>query len=168
MDYAFTFIENNGGLDTEKDYPYDALEEACSVKKRGRHVVTIDGHEDVPPNDEVALMKVRSRRLRSALDDATVAEFGPGLFNRCPCAERRWWCMCVLHVLSALSQMCCVQVWAHRPLLEVGSFAIYSSVCSRCAFVPEVASIQQVTGVQLTSALSPAHSVGGRRWRTSR
>ena len=30
------------------------------MSKRNRHVVTIDGHEDVPPNDEVALMKVLS------------------------------------------------------------------------------------------------------------
>ena len=31
MDYAFTFIEQNGGLDTEKDYQYDALQETCQV-----------------------------------------------------------------------------------------------------------------------------------------
>ena len=31
------------------------------VGKRNRHVVTIDSFEDVPPNNEVALMKVRLR-----------------------------------------------------------------------------------------------------------
>ena len=31
MDFAFTFIIENGGIDTEKDYPYDALEETCQV-----------------------------------------------------------------------------------------------------------------------------------------
>ena len=32
MDFAFNFIVQNGGLDTEKDYPYDAAEEACQVR----------------------------------------------------------------------------------------------------------------------------------------
>ena len=31
----------------------------CQKNKRRRHVVTIDGYEDVPPNDEVSLLKVR-------------------------------------------------------------------------------------------------------------
>ena len=31
MDFAFNFIIENGGIDTEKDYPYDALEETCQV-----------------------------------------------------------------------------------------------------------------------------------------
>ena len=58
MDFAFTFVIQNGGLDTEKDYGYVAEEEKCSVNKENRHVVTIDGYEDVPPNDETALKKV--------------------------------------------------------------------------------------------------------------
>lgn len=63
MDYAFSWIEENGGIDTEKDYPYEALQGTCDVDKRDRLVVTIDGHEDVPVNDEVSLMKVRAARL---------------------------------------------------------------------------------------------------------
>lgn len=66
MDYAFTFIENNGGIDTEKDYAYNAMQGTCDVGKRDRHVVTIDGHEDVPPNDELSLMKVRAACLARA------------------------------------------------------------------------------------------------------
>ena len=41
------------GIDTESDYPYTAAEGTCNAGKMGRHVVTIDGFEDVPPNDEV-------------------------------------------------------------------------------------------------------------------
>ena len=55
MDFAFEFIEKNGGLDTEEDYAYRAEEHKCKPEKRSRRVVSIDGHEDVPPSDELAL-----------------------------------------------------------------------------------------------------------------
>ena len=57
MDFAFEFIISNGGIDTEADYPYTAAEGECQDNKLGRHVVTIDDYQDVPPNDEAALMK---------------------------------------------------------------------------------------------------------------
>ena len=110
MDFAFDFIIQNGGLDTEDDYPYSAQvlprncfcydaslqvahtgsrfcyacptlpchgparplsmcaqDGTCQKNKRRRHVVTIDGYEDVPPNDEISLLKVRSgARAQSA------------------------------------------------------------------------------------------------------
>lgn len=31
MDYAFEFIIQNGGMDTEKDYPYKAYDQQCNV-----------------------------------------------------------------------------------------------------------------------------------------
>ena len=33
MDYAFDFIIKNGGLDTEEDYPYTALDGECNLSK---------------------------------------------------------------------------------------------------------------------------------------
>ncbi|PKU86664.1 Oryzain alpha chain [Dendrobium catenatum] len=79
MDYAFEFIINNGGIDTEEDYPYKSrdgrcdsfrvwvnfgfnlfgaviLRNVCCLQKNA-HVVSIDGYEDVPVNDENALKK---------------------------------------------------------------------------------------------------------------
>ena len=58
MDFAYDFIIKNGGIDTEKDYPYLAADGVCAKAKLHRHVVTIDGFQDVPPNNEDALMKV--------------------------------------------------------------------------------------------------------------
>lgn len=58
MDFAFEFIKKNGGIDTEKDYKYQAEQEKCSIAKERRHVVSIDGYEDVPGNDEQSLLKV--------------------------------------------------------------------------------------------------------------
>jgi hypothetical protein len=33
MDYAFKFIINNGGIDTEADYPYKGKNNKCDVNR---------------------------------------------------------------------------------------------------------------------------------------
>ncbi|KAL7002841.1 hypothetical protein U1Q18_004000 [Sarracenia purpurea var. burkii] len=55
MDYGFQFIINNGGIDTEEDYPYKAADGTCDPYRKNAQVVTIDGFVDVPENDENAL-----------------------------------------------------------------------------------------------------------------
>ncbi|KAF5740806.1 low-temperature-induced cysteine proteinase [Tripterygium wilfordii] len=57
MDYAYQFIVENHGVDTEQDYPFIARERTCNKDKLRRHVVTIDGYTDVPPNNEKELLK---------------------------------------------------------------------------------------------------------------
>lgn len=57
MDYAFEFIINNGGIDTESDYPYKGTDGRCDANKKNAKVVTIDSYEDVPANSEKSLQK---------------------------------------------------------------------------------------------------------------
>lgn len=57
MDYAYQFVISNHGIDTENDYPYEARQKSCNRNKLARHVVTIDGYADVPPNHEKELLK---------------------------------------------------------------------------------------------------------------
>ncbi|GLT59279.1 hypothetical protein SLA2020_321080 [Shorea laevis] len=57
MDYGFEFIINNGGIDTEEDYPYVAADGRCDQYRKNAKVVTIDDYEDVPENNEQALQK---------------------------------------------------------------------------------------------------------------
>lgn len=57
MDYAFEFIIANGGIDSDKDYVYTGRDGRCDRNKMNSHVVTIDDYEDVPYNNEDALMK---------------------------------------------------------------------------------------------------------------
>ncbi|KDP38570.1 hypothetical protein JCGZ_04495 [Jatropha curcas] len=57
MDYAFQFVIDNHGIDTEEDYPYQGRDRSCNKEKLKRHVVTIDGYVDVPQNNEKELLK---------------------------------------------------------------------------------------------------------------
>ena len=58
MDYAFEYIMKNGGLDTEYDYGYWSWDLPCQTgKEADRHVVAIDGFEDVPKGSAGALQK---------------------------------------------------------------------------------------------------------------
>ncbi|VVA98214.1 unnamed protein product [Arabis nemorensis] len=59
MNYAFEFIMNNGGVETDEDYPYTATDGTfCNAnKKNNTRLVTIDGYEYVPQNDEKSLKK---------------------------------------------------------------------------------------------------------------
>ncbi|CAM0942901.1 unnamed protein product [Alopecurus aequalis] len=54
MDDAFKFIISNGGLTAESSYPYRAEDGKC--KSRSNSAATIKSYEDVPANNEGALM----------------------------------------------------------------------------------------------------------------
>lgn len=57
MDYAFQFIINNGGIDTDEDYPYMGYDDYCDTYRKNAKVVTIDDYEDAPTYNEKALQK---------------------------------------------------------------------------------------------------------------
>lgn len=75
MDYGFEFIINNGGIDTEDDYPYKARDGRCDQLRKNAKVVTIDGYEDVPQNNEKALQKAVANQPVSVAIEAGGREF---------------------------------------------------------------------------------------------
>ncbi|BAT96158.1 low-temperature-induced cysteine proteinase-like [Vigna umbellata] len=75
MDYAFEFIIQNGGIDTEEDYPYTARDNMCDTNRKSARVVSIDGYEDVPSNDEKSLMKAVANQPVSVAIEAGGREF---------------------------------------------------------------------------------------------
>ncbi|KAJ4786622.1 hypothetical protein LUZ62_037868 [Rhynchospora pubera] len=72
MDYAFEYIKENGGITTEADYPYTAEDGTCHSSNP---VVTIDGYEDVPHNNEKALLNAVANQPVSVAIEASGRPF---------------------------------------------------------------------------------------------
>ncbi|ERN11571.1 cysteine protease XCP1 [Amborella trichopoda] len=84
MDYAFSYIISNGGIHAEEDYPYLMKESECQEKKGDLKVVTINGYEDVPENDERSLLKALAHQPVSIAIEASGRDFqfySGGVFN---------------------------------------------------------------------------------------
>ncbi|EEF47602.1 vignain-like [Ricinus communis] len=75
MEQAFSFIEKTGGLTTENNYPYRAKDGYCDSAKMNTPMVTIDGYEMVPENDEHALMQAVANQPVSIAIDAGGQDF---------------------------------------------------------------------------------------------
>jgi len=54
MDYAFQYVKDNGGIDTEESYPYNAKEGFCHFKRDDIGATDV-GYSDIPAGDEAAL-----------------------------------------------------------------------------------------------------------------
>ncbi|XP_031253607.1 cysteine proteinase COT44 [Pistacia vera] len=75
MDYAFQFIIDNGGMDTEQDYPYLGYDTKCDSVRENAKVVSIDGYEDVLPFDEKSLKKAVAHQPVSVAIEASGMAF---------------------------------------------------------------------------------------------
>ncbi|XP_077253085.1 vignain-like [Tasmannia lanceolata] len=75
MEYAFEYIKKNGGITTEENYPYTGEDGSCIPSKENSHIVSIDGHENVPENDEDALIKAVANQPISVAIDAGGSDF---------------------------------------------------------------------------------------------
>lgn len=74
MDYAFQYIAKHGGVAAEAAYPYRARQGKCKVKAAPA-VVSIDGYEDVPANDEAALRKAVANQPVAVAIEASGSHF---------------------------------------------------------------------------------------------
>ncbi|KAL3571189.1 hypothetical protein D5086_028438 [Populus alba] len=75
MDYAFEFITKQKGITTEANYPYRSQDGHCDAKKANQPAVSIDGYEDVPHDNENALLKAVANQPVSVAIDAGGSDF---------------------------------------------------------------------------------------------
>lgn len=54
MDYAFQYIKDNDGIDTEKSYPYKATDGECKYNPKNKGATDL-GFVDIPKGDEMKL-----------------------------------------------------------------------------------------------------------------
>lgn len=85
MELAFEFINKKGGITTEENYPYKATDGKCNASKMNSPPkVSIDGHENVPQNNENALLKaVANQPVSVAIDagDMSMQFYSEGVFT---------------------------------------------------------------------------------------
>ncbi|XWS15840.1 hypothetical protein CRYUN_Cryun34aG0036300 [Craigia yunnanensis] len=72
MDYAFEWVINNGGIDTETDYPYTGVDGACNTTKEETKVVSIDGYQDVEESDSALLCAVAQQPVSVGIDGSAI------------------------------------------------------------------------------------------------
>ena len=75
MNNAFAFVVLTGGITTEAKYPYVGYQRGCDFEKLSHHAASIAGYQDVPANDEGALMAAVSHQPVSVAIDAGGLDF---------------------------------------------------------------------------------------------
>jgi C1A family cysteine protease len=75
MDTAFQYIIRNGGLTSEDNYPYQGVDGTCSSEKAASTEAQITGYEDVPQNNENALLQAVAKQPVSVAVDGGGNDF---------------------------------------------------------------------------------------------
>ncbi|KAH7577027.1 hypothetical protein JRO89_XS01G0194900 [Xanthoceras sorbifolium] len=75
MEDGFEFIVKNHGINSEANYPYEAVDGTCNAKKEASHAAKITGYETVPANSESALLKAVAHQPISVSIDAGGSSF---------------------------------------------------------------------------------------------
>ncbi|KAF3656618.1 Senescence-specific cysteine protease SAG39 [Capsicum annuum] len=75
LDTAFKFIMKNKGLTTEANYPYEGADGVCNKKKSAVSAAKITGYEDVPANNEKALLQAVANQPVSVAIDGSSFDF---------------------------------------------------------------------------------------------
>lgn len=92
MDQAFEYIKENGGIDTEEAYPYEAKEEECRYNRTFKGATDI-GFQDVESGDEEALKNASATigPLSVAIDAGTFRFrfYHSGVFSDADCSSER-------------------------------------------------------------------------------
>jgi cathepsin L len=76
MDWAFAYVERNGGIDTEASYPYEAVKKACRYNPADKGA-SINGYQDVTPygNENALANAIASVGPISVAIDASHSSF---------------------------------------------------------------------------------------------
>ncbi|XP_054778213.1 zingipain-1-like [Prosopis cineraria] len=91
--FAFEYVIKNGGIASEEDYPYEAINGTCDHEKK-KIALTIDGYGNVTSLSEQSLFCAVSRQPVSVYIYATTQDFQfykGGLFDGSSCTNVSHW-----------------------------------------------------------------------------
>merc|ERR1712165_162201 len=92
MDFAFQYIKDNKGLDTEASYPYEAEDDTCRFRSSDVGATDV-GYTDIPRGDEDALMKAIATvgPISVAIDAAhpSFQQYRSGVYVEPECSSMR-------------------------------------------------------------------------------
>lgn len=91
MDNAFRYIKENGGIDTEKSYPYEGIDDSCHYN--AQNVGATDrGFVDIPEGDEEAMKKALATMgpISVAIDASheSFQFYSEGVYNEPECDDQ--------------------------------------------------------------------------------
>ncbi|KAL5576578.1 hypothetical protein UlMin_018277 [Ulmus minor] len=77
---AFKYIIQNGGITTEEQYQYMEAQGTCQTEREQNAAAQISGYEDVPKNDEEALLKaVIGQPVGASVDATSLKSYREGI-----------------------------------------------------------------------------------------
>ena len=95
VDYAFTYIIQNQGLASEASYPYEAMDGTCDQAKISINAASISAFEDLPSNDELAILQaVASQPVSISLNTGYDSVLFQRSFHRTLWDRFKSWCSC--------------------------------------------------------------------------
>ncbi|OMO92518.1 hypothetical protein COLO4_17501 [Corchorus olitorius] len=75
MTNAFEYVMENQGITQEENYPYQAMQGTCDAETSASVAASITNYEEVPANDEEALLKAATNQPVSIAIDGSGREF---------------------------------------------------------------------------------------------
>ncbi|XVF25663.1 hypothetical protein REPUB_Repub13aG0232900 [Reevesia pubescens] len=75
MTNAYEYIMENQGLTTEQNYPYEGMQGICAIEKATALVANISNYEEVPTNNEEAILKAVTNQPVSVAIDGEGRDF---------------------------------------------------------------------------------------------
>lgn len=88
MDYAFQYVIDNGGIDSEEDYAYLGVDADCWTNATSRVVATIDSFVDVASGDEdqlAAAVLTQPISIAIEADTSSFQSYSSGVYDDAAC-----------------------------------------------------------------------------------
>jgi cathepsin L len=88
IQYAFRYVQTNGGIDTEASYPYTGKQDTCNYNP-SNNAASCTGYQTLPTGDESALQQAVGTvgPVSVAIDASTMQFYRSGVYSSSKCSS---------------------------------------------------------------------------------